>query len=163
LFDKLSQLWRRLLFYLWRDRFDCEPEGANPIERHLDKNMLIVGVVGDTALSSAAKLNAGSAPLTSEETIYLPVAQTGAAKSLSMVHGFFQPSWLVRAAGPVGGLTVRMQRALASADPDLPFSGFYRSPRTLRRKLFNHMTRSHLIRGFASGESFKVYSVASYV
>jgi hypothetical protein len=24
--DKLSQLWRRLLFYLWRDRFDRELE-----------------------------------------------------------------------------------------------------------------------------------------
>ncbi|HKC87713.1 MAG TPA: permease prefix domain 1-containing protein [Blastocatellia bacterium] len=26
LFDKLSQLWRRLLFYLWRNRFDRELE-----------------------------------------------------------------------------------------------------------------------------------------
>src|SRR6266540_2276044 len=26
LFDKLSQLWRRLLFYAWRDRFDRELE-----------------------------------------------------------------------------------------------------------------------------------------
>src|SRR5262245_29150868 len=26
LFDKLSQLWRRLLFYVWRDRFDRELE-----------------------------------------------------------------------------------------------------------------------------------------
>jgi ABC-type antimicrobial peptide transport system permease subunit len=36
-----------------------------------------------------------------------------------------QPSWVVRAAGPVEGLTGQMQRALASADPQLPFSGFY--------------------------------------
>jgi putative ABC transport system permease protein len=100
--------------------------GADPVGRYLNKNMLIVGVVGDTVLSSAAKLNAGSAPLTSEETIYLPAAQIGDAKFLSLVHGFFQPSWVVRAAGPVEGLTVRMQRALASADPDLPFSGFSR-------------------------------------
>jgi predicted permease len=100
--------------------------GADPVGRYLNNNTLIVGVVGDTVLSSAAKLNAGSAPLTSEETIYLPAAQIGDAKFLSMVHGWFQPSWLVRAASPVEGLTVRMQRALASADPDLPFSGFYR-------------------------------------
>jgi hypothetical protein len=100
--------------------------GADPVGRYLNKNMLIVGVVGDTVMSSAAKLNAGSAPLTSEETIYLPAAQIGDAKFLSLVHGFFQPSWVVRAAGPVEGLTVRMQRALASADPDLPFSGFSR-------------------------------------
>jgi predicted lysophospholipase L1 biosynthesis ABC-type transport system permease subunit len=86
----------------------------------------IVGVVGDTVLSSAARLNAGAAPLTSEETIYLPAAQIVDAKFLSVVHGFFQPSWIVRAASPLEGLTLRMQRALASADPDLPFSGFYR-------------------------------------
>jgi putative ABC transport system permease protein len=100
--------------------------GADPVGRYLNKNMLIVGVVGDTVLSSAAGLNAGAAPLTSEETIYLPAAQIVDAKFLSLVHGFFQPSWIVRAAGPLEGLTVRMQRALASADPDLPFSGFYR-------------------------------------
>ena len=28
-------------------------------------------------------------------------------------------------AGPVQGLTAQMQRAMASADPNLPFSGFY--------------------------------------
>ena len=43
--------------------------GANPIGRHLNENMVILGVVGNTVLSSAGKLNAGSAPLTSEETI----------------------------------------------------------------------------------------------
>jgi predicted permease len=104
--------------------------GADPVGRHLNKNMLIVGVVGDTVLSSAAKLNAGSAPLTSEETIYFPAAQIVDAKFLSMVHRFFQPSWLVRAAGPAeaqsGNWPIQMQRALASADPNIPFSGFYR-------------------------------------
>ncbi len=38
---------------------------------------------------------------------------------------WFQPSWIVRTAGPVEGLTAQMQRALASVDPNLPFSGFY--------------------------------------
>jgi ABC-type antimicrobial peptide transport system permease subunit len=41
------------------------------------------------------------------------------------VHAWFQPSWIVRTARPVEGLTAQMQRALASADPNLPFSGFY--------------------------------------
>jgi ABC-type antimicrobial peptide transport system permease subunit len=44
---------------------------------------------------------------------------------LSLVHVWFQPSWIVRTAGPVEGLTAQMQHALASADPNLPFSGFY--------------------------------------
>ena len=42
-----------------------------------------------------------------------------------MVHMWFQPSWIVRTAGPVEGLTEQMQRALATAAPNLPFSGFY--------------------------------------
>jgi macrolide transport system ATP-binding/permease protein len=99
--------------------------GASPMGRYLNKNMLIVGVVGDTVLSSASRLNAGTAPLTSEETIYLPAAQVVDAKFLPITHIWFQPSWIVRTAGPVEGLTAQMQRALASADPNLPFSGFY--------------------------------------
>ncbi len=99
--------------------------GANPVGRHLNKNMLILGVVADTVLSSASRLNAGAAPLTSEETIYLPAAQVVDARFLSLVHTFFQPSWMVRTAGPLEGLTAQMQRALASVDPNLPFSGFY--------------------------------------
>jgi ABC-type antimicrobial peptide transport system permease subunit len=44
---------------------------------------------------------------------------------LSMVHTWIQPSWIVRATHPVKDLTAQMQRALESADPGLPFSGFY--------------------------------------
>ena len=99
--------------------------GPDPVGRYLDKNMLIVGVVGDTVQSAAGRLNAVTAPLTSEETIYLPAAQLIDAKLLSIAHAFFQPSWIVRTTGPVEGLTGQMQRALASADPQLPFSGFY--------------------------------------
>ncbi len=99
--------------------------GANPVGRSLDKKMLIVGVVTDAVLSSAGKLNAGSAPLKSEETIYVPTAQISDANGLSMMLTWFQPSWIVRTGGPVQGLPEQMQRALATAAPDLPFSGVY--------------------------------------
>ena len=98
---------------------------ANPVGRYLNKNLLIVGIVADTVGSSAGRLTADAAPLTSEETIYLPAAQVDDARFLSTVHIWFQPSWIVRTAGPVQGLTAQMQRALASVDPNLPFSGFY--------------------------------------
>ncbi len=100
----------------------------NSLRRYLNtnnKNMLIVGIVADTVGSTAAGLNAGTAPLTSEETIYFPAAQIVDDKFLSVLHVWFQPSWIVRAAGPLQGLTAQMQRGLASADPNLPFSGFY--------------------------------------
>jgi macrolide transport system ATP-binding/permease protein len=94
--------------------------GANPLGRYVDKKT-IVGVVEDVAV--APGLDA-AAPLTGEVAMYIPAAQVD-ARSLSLVHVWFQPSWVVRTAHPVQGLTAQMQRALASADPGLPFSGFY--------------------------------------
>jgi predicted permease len=93
----------------------------NPVGRTLDDRTVIVGVVADTQLSSG--LNP-TAPLQSEETMYIPATQLG-PQALGMVHVWYQPSWIVRTAAPVEGLTAQMQSALSSADPALPFSGFY--------------------------------------
>ncbi|HEY1213589.1 MAG TPA: FtsX-like permease family protein, partial [Bryobacteraceae bacterium] len=101
---------------------------GNPVGQFLSRgntNLLIVGVVADTVLSSAARLNAGTAPLTKEEAIYIPAAQFADGKFLSLLNTWFQPNWVIRTAGPVKGLIAQMQRALATADPNLPFSGFY--------------------------------------
>jgi len=95
--------------------------GMNPVGLTVDKGLLVVGVVSDVQLSSGMNR---VAPLQSEETLYFPAAQMN-AQSLS-VHVWFQPSWIVRTAAPVDGLTELMQRALAGIDPALPFSGFYR-------------------------------------
>jgi predicted permease len=95
--------------------------GANPIGHFVDKNTMIVGVVDDVAVPPGVD---AAAPLTGEQAIYVPYAQMD-AQLLSLVHIWFQPSWIVRTAGPIEGLTAQMQRALASADPNLPFSGFY--------------------------------------
>lgn len=103
--------------------------GANPVGRTLDKGVVIVGVVADVQLSSG--LNP-TAPLMSEETIYIPAAQVE-PQLLPLVHTWFQPSWIVRTAGSVEGLTAQMQRALAIAATNLPFSGFY-SMRDLQAK-----------------------------
>lgn len=109
----INQTFARKLFH-----------AGNPIGRHVS-DMMVVGVVADTLLSSAARLNEGSAPLTDEETIYVPAAQITDSKFLSTTHVWFQPSWIVRTGASIEGLTGQMQRALASADPNLPFSGFY--------------------------------------
>ena len=101
---------------------------GNPVGRFLNrdnKNLLIVGVVSDTLLSSAARLNEGAAPLAKQEAIYIPAAQFVDGKFLSLLNTWFQPSWVIRTAGPVKDLMAQMQRALATADPKLPFSGFY--------------------------------------
>lgn len=94
--------------------------GVNPVGRYLDKTTVIVGEVADVPISSG--LNP-VAPLESEETMYVPAAQM--TEGLALLHIWFQPDWIVRTIGPVQGLTGEMQRALSSADPNLPASGFY--------------------------------------
>jgi predicted permease len=103
--------------------------GANPIGRYVDKDILIVGVVEDVIMAPGIDR---VAPLTGEQTMYVPASQIEASL-ISMVHVWFQPSWIVRTAGPVEGLTGQMQRALAISAPNLPFSGFY-SMRDLQAK-----------------------------
>jgi len=95
--------------------------GTNPVGRYLDKNTRIVGMVEDVAVVPGLD---ATEPITGEEAMYVPAAQMD-ARSLVLLHVFFQPSWIVRAAGPVEGLAAQMQHALSSADPNLPFSGFY--------------------------------------
>jgi predicted permease len=96
--------------------------GESPVGRYVDKDTMIVGMVADVVIEPGLD---STAPLSAEEAMYIPAAQVD-AKSLSLLHVWFQPSWVVRTAGPIEGLTAQMQRALATADPSLPFSGFYR-------------------------------------
>src|ERR1700722_1012103 len=95
--------------------------GASPVGYHLNKDILIVGVVEDVAVAPGID---PAAPLCGEETVYVPATQVD-AQHLSLAHVWLQPSWIVRTAGPVEGLPAQMERAMASADPNLPFSGFY--------------------------------------
>jgi predicted permease len=103
----------------------------DPVGTYLDvgKKMMIVGMVADVAMAPGID---AVAPLTGEEMIYIPAAQVE-AQLISMVHTWFQPSWIVRTAAPIEGLTAQMQQALASVDPNIPFSGFY-SMRDLQAK-----------------------------
>jgi len=105
--------------------------GASPVGRYLDKSTLIVGEVANVPVSSG--LYESAPPLMSEQAMYVPAAQVP-AQALS-VHVWFQPDWIVRTAGPVQGLTAEMQRALSSADPNLPASGFYSMGDLLARTL----------------------------
>ena len=99
-------------------------KGANPVGRILrngPQDAVIVGVVEDVQISSGLNW---VAPLQSEEMAYIPAAQITDPAELTLLHTWYQPGWIVRTAHPVDGLTAQMQRAMASADPGLPFSGF---------------------------------------
>jgi putative ABC transport system permease protein len=95
--------------------------GTSPLGRHLNKDTVIIGEVADVSVSSG--LYPG-APLMSEQAMYIPAAQVP-PEFLRIVHVWVQPNWVVRARAPVTGLAAQMQSALASVDPNLPFSGFY--------------------------------------
>ncbi|HTU49697.1 MAG TPA: ABC transporter permease, partial [Acidobacteriaceae bacterium] len=97
------------------------------IGRHLAGNardpkpIEVVGVVSDVVKTPGID---SAAPLTTEPTIYVPATQID-SKFFALVHMWFQPSWIVRTRGPIADITGQMQKALADADPTLPFAGFY--------------------------------------
>jgi ABC-type antimicrobial peptide transport system permease subunit len=62
-------------------------------------------------------------PLAVDPTIYLPASQTADA-FLRLVHTWFPPKWVIRTSGPAGALSVEVQRAVASVDPQLPLARF---------------------------------------
>ena len=106
--------------------------GTNPVGRYVNKGTRIVGMVEDVAVVPGLD---STDPLTGEEGMYVPAAQILDAKSLALLHVWFQPSWIVRTVGPVEGLTAQMQHALSSVDPNLPFSGFYNMREVLAKSL----------------------------
>jgi macrolide transport system ATP-binding/permease protein len=96
---------------------------VNPVGQTLNtQGTIIVGVAEDVALQPHSE--AVNDPLGSEPVTYTPAAQAD-PQMLAVVHGWFQPSWIVRSSAPIQGLPSQMQQALASVDPGLPFSGFY--------------------------------------
>lgn len=121
-------------------------QGGSAIGRHVDKDMMIVGVVADVPMSPGMD---AIAPLTREETIYIPAAQLG-DKELSIIHVWFQPSWIVRTAGPVAGLPAEMQRAMGSVDANLPFSGFYSMQDLLAKTLATQRVEVALLGAMAA-------------
>lgn len=113
---------------------------ASPLGRHftlgienLSDNVTftIVGVVSEVAKSPGMHQDA---PISREPVFYLTDTQTPQGV-VNGAHTWFQPSWIVRTTGPIAGLTESMQRALADADPDLPFSGFYSMQQILDEQL----------------------------
>jgi len=121
--------------------------GDNPVGRYLNKNTLIIGVVSDVQAFPA--LESLDIPVGTEETIYIPASQVD-GKGLALIHTWFQPSWIIRSAHPSAELTGQMQQALASADPNLPFSGFYSMNDLLSKTLVTQRIEVALLTTMAS-------------
>jgi predicted permease len=98
-------------------------DSSSPLGYHFKTGSItftIVGIVGDVAKQQGIER---TAPIGTEPVAYLPASQAPQGL-VNIAHIWFQPSWIVRTNGPIQGLNVSMQRALADADPSLPFSGF---------------------------------------
>jgi|HubBroStandDraft_3_1064219.scaffolds.fasta_scaffold16794_1 predicted permease len=80
----------------------------------------VVGVVGDVPQSSGW----GSyGPLAPSPTVFVPVSQVD-DDFLKVVHTWFSPSWVVRAAGPRAAVAAAIEQAVEAVDPLLPFASF---------------------------------------
>jgi predicted permease len=112
-------------------RFFGSPSAIGNHFKTADTVYTIVGVVGDVAKRPGMER---SSPIGTEPVMYLPSSQTPQGL-VNIAHIWFQPSWIVRTNGPVRGLTASMQRALADADPSLPFSGFRSMQQILAEQL----------------------------
>ncbi len=110
---------------------------AMPIGRHIrsrigDRVYMIVGVVRDVAKKPGME---PTAPIANESVYYVPATQMDQGL-VNLSHVWLQPSWIVRSHGwDRTRLTQRMQQALASIDPNLPFSGFYSMDELLKETL----------------------------
>jgi predicted permease len=97
---------------------DQDPIGREM--QHSGTAWTIVGIVGDVQ----QKVMFGNyGPVAPTPAAYVPVTQVSNG-FLTMVHTWFSPSWIVRLAGPQQGVVAQMQNAVASVDPQLPFTTF---------------------------------------
>ncbi len=136
---------------------------ANPVGRNFNSaddarsGVAVVGVVGDVIDRS---MYLHDAPLSSEPILYVPATQMDPGL-INMAHIWFQPSWIVRTHGPVGGITEAMQKALAQADPTLPFSGFY-SMMDLERHALGMQRVEVMLLGVLAGLALLLSAIGVY-
>lgn len=138
-------------------------EQRNPVERHLGegpqtaKALTIIGLVGNVVKTPGFD---SASPLASEPTMYVPATQMN-QELIGLVHVWFQPSWIVRTGGPVAGVTAAMQKALAGADPSLPFSGFY-SMSDLEQKALGMQRIEVMLLGVLAGMALLLSAIGIY-
>ena len=96
----------------------------NPIGRLIEQDKVkrrIVGVCTDVQVTPGLD---DTGPISTERTLYIPAAQVP-GDFLTLVHIWFQPSWIIRSTHLDAQTPRAMQQALASVDPNLPFASFH--------------------------------------
>jgi predicted permease len=106
----------------------------NPVGLHIQNSKRVYTIVGVCANVTKRPGMGGNAPMGTESVFYVPATQVDQGLA-NVAHLWFQPSWIVRTAGPVAGLTFAMQKALTQVDATLPFSGFHSMDDLLAKNL----------------------------
>ena len=81
----------------------------------------VIGIVGDVQQHSG--ITEARGPITVEPTLYVPVTQVRSG-FFQIVHTWFSPKWVIRAAGPSPALPDQVRAAIAAVDPRLPLAHF---------------------------------------
>ena len=140
-------------------RYLRDPE---PLGRHLafddGKPVEIIGVVADVQEKRAGWGDAG--PIGAIPEVYVPASQFSDA-GFRMVHTWFTPKWVVRAAGPRSGIAAAMQQALASVDPSIPFAEF-RSMDEVREAALGMQRLESTLLGALAGLALLLAAVGIY-
>jgi predicted permease len=106
------------------DRFAREYfGGSNPLGRRIRISGVdreVVGVAGDVQLKPGW---GDYGPLAAMPLVYVPLSQVSDG-FVRLVHGWFQPAFVVRSAGAATQTLRAVQEAVASVDPLLPLASF---------------------------------------
>ena len=97
-------------------------DGGNPVGRRIalaGRDREVVGLVGDVQLKPS--LGGERSPLAPMPLAYIPLAQVNDGL-VRLVHGWFSPSFIVRASHDSASVVTAMRSALDASDPLLPFA-----------------------------------------
>jgi putative ABC transport system permease protein len=93
------------------------------IGRHIateGRTLEIVGVVGNTQQGNSG-CGGRSGPIAQTPCIYVPVSQLTSG-FLTVIHVWFEPSWIVRSSLPAASLVTQLRQAIQQVDPELPIA-----------------------------------------
>jgi predicted permease len=121
---------------------------SNPVGLHIQSAKRVYTIVAVCANVAKRPGMGGDAPMATESVLYLPATQVDQGL-VNVAHLWFEPSWIVRTAGPAAGLTLAMQKALTQVDATLPFSGFHSMDDLLAKNLVYQRVEVVLLAGLA--------------
>jgi len=118
--DTASSLPIAVVNQAFVDRYYKDDDSV--LGRHIASGQVtreIVGIIGNTQQGAAGWGDFG--PISPLPCVYVPVSQT-TGPFLTLVHTWFQPSWVVRSTTAADALVPQLRQAIEAVDPQLPIA-----------------------------------------